>query len=45
LRLFENRVLGGMFGSKGKEAAGGWRELCSEAVDDLYCSPDVMGMG
>jgi hypothetical protein len=38
-------VLGGMFGSKREEVAGGWRELCYEAVVELYCSPDVMGMG
>jgi len=33
-----------MFGSKGEEVAGGCKELCCEAIDDLYCSPDVMGM-
>jgi len=24
-----------------EEVTGGWEELCTEELDDLYCSPDV----
>ena len=43
-RLFENRVLRGIFGPKGEEVAGGWGDLCIEGLHCLYCSPDIMGM-
>jgi hypothetical protein len=32
LRVFENRVLRGIFGQKRNEAAGGWRNLHNEEL-------------
>jgi hypothetical protein len=42
LRVFENRVLRGIFGSKKDEIAGEWRKLHNEELDDLYCSPNIV---
>jgi hypothetical protein len=39
LRLFENRVLRGVFGPMGEEVAGGWRRLHNEELHNLYVSP------
>jgi hypothetical protein len=39
LRVFENRVLRGIFGSKMDEVTGEWRKLHNEGLNDLYCSP------
>jgi hypothetical protein len=36
LRVFENRVLRGVFGPKREEVAGGWRRL--------YSSPNIVSM-
>jgi len=35
LRVFENRVLRGIFGPKTDEVAGEWRKLHNEELNDL----------
>jgi hypothetical protein len=44
LRVFENRVLRGIFGPKRNDVTGKWRKLHSEKLNDLYstkyCSDD-----
>jgi hypothetical protein len=42
LRVFENRVLRGMFGPKGGGVTGEWRKLHSGELHDLYSSPDII---
>ena len=42
LRVFENRVLRGLFGPKKVEATGKWRKLYNEELNDLYCSPNIV---
>jgi len=37
LRVFENRVLRGIFGSRRDEVTGEWRKLHNEEHNDLYC--------
>jgi len=37
LRVFENRVLRGIFGSERDEVTGEWRKLHNEELNDLYC--------
>jgi hypothetical protein len=39
LRVFDNRVLRGIFGPKREEVAGGWRRLHNEELRNLYASP------
>jgi hypothetical protein len=41
LRVFENRVLRGIFKPKRDEAKGEWRKLRSEEFNDLYCSSNI----
>jgi hypothetical protein len=41
LRVFENRVLRRIFGSKRDEVMGGWRKLHNEELRDLYYSPSL----
>jgi len=41
LRMFENRVLRSIFGSKREEVTGEWRKLHNEELIDLYCSPNI----
>jgi hypothetical protein len=40
-RVFENRALRGVFGSKRDEVIGGWRKLHNEELHNLYCSPRI----
>jgi len=42
LRVFENRVLRGIFGPNRDEKTGEWRKLHNEELNDLYCSPNIM---
>ena len=41
LRVFENRALRRIFGSKRDEVTGEWRRLHNEELNDLYCSPNI----
>jgi len=42
LRVFENRVLRGIFGAKRDEVTGEWRKLQNEKLSELYCSRNVV---
>jgi len=42
LRVFENRVLRRIFGSKRDEITGEWRKLHCEELNGLYCSPNIL---
>ena len=42
LRVFENRVLRRVFGSKRDEVTGKWRKLHNEELSDLYCLPNIV---
>jgi hypothetical protein len=42
LRLFENRVLWRIFGSKRDEVTGEWRKLHNEELNNLYSSPSIV---
>jgi hypothetical protein len=42
LRVFENRVLRGIFGPKGDEVTGEWRKLHNGELQNLYSSPDIV---
>jgi hypothetical protein len=42
LRVFENRVLRRIFGSKRDEVTGGWRKLHNEELHNLYSSPSII---
>jgi hypothetical protein len=44
LRVFENRVLRRIFGPKRDEATGEWRRLHKEELNDLYSSPNIIGV-
>jgi hypothetical protein len=37
LRVFENRVLRGVFGGRRDEVTGEWRKLHNAELNDLYC--------
>jgi hypothetical protein len=41
MRVFENRVLRGIFGPKRDEVTGKWRNLQNE-LNDLYASPNIV---
>jgi len=41
LRVFENRVLRRVFGSKRDEVTGEWRKLHNEELKDLYFLPNI----
>jgi hypothetical protein len=42
--VFENRVLRGIFGTKGDEITEGWRKLHNEELHNLYPSPSIIRM-
>ena len=42
LRMFENRVLKRVFGSKRDEVTGEWRKLHNEELNDLYSLPNIV---
>jgi hypothetical protein len=42
LRVFEDRVLRGIFGPKRDEVTGGWRKLHNEELHDLYSSHRII---
>jgi hypothetical protein len=42
LRVFEDRVLRGVFGSKRDEVKGEWRKLHNEGLNDMYSSPTIV---
>jgi hypothetical protein len=42
LRVFENRVLRGIFGPKRDEVMGEWRKLHNGELHNLYSSPDII---
>jgi len=42
LRLFEKRVLRGIFEPKRDEVTGDWRKLHNEELNDLYYSSNVV---
>jgi hypothetical protein len=42
LRVFENRVLGRIFGPSRDEVTGGWRKLHNEELHGLYSSPSII---
>ena len=44
LRVFESRELRRIFGPKRDEVTGEWRKLHSEELNDLYCSPNIVGV-
>ena len=44
LRVFENRVLRKLFGPKRDEVTGEWRKLHNEELNDLYSSPNIVGV-
>jgi hypothetical protein len=41
LRVFENRVLRGIFGPKRDEVTGKWRRLHNKELHALYFSPNI----
>jgi hypothetical protein len=41
LRVFENKVLRRIFGSKKEEVTEEWRKLHNEDLNDLYFSPNI----
>jgi hypothetical protein len=42
LRVYQNRVLRKIFGSKRGEVTGEWRRILIEELNDLYCSPNIV---
>jgi len=42
LRVFENRVLRGIFGPKRDEVTGEWKKLHNEELNVLYSSPNIV---
>ena len=42
LRVFENRVLRGIFGPKRNGVTGEWRKLHNEELNYLYSSPNIV---
>jgi hypothetical protein len=44
MRIFANRVLRKIFGTKKDEVAGDWRRLRNEELHDVYSSPNIFRM-
>jgi hypothetical protein len=44
MRVFENRVLSGIFGPKRDEIRGDWRKLYNKELHNLYPSPNIIRM-
>ena len=44
LRVFENMVLRRIFGPRRDEVTGNWRRLHNEQLNDLYSSPNIVGV-
>ena len=42
MRVFENRVLRRIFGTKVDEVTAEWRKLHNEELNDLYCSSNIV---
>jgi hypothetical protein len=42
LKVFENRVLRRVFGSKRDEVTGEWRKFHNEELNDLYSLPNIV---
>jgi hypothetical protein len=42
LKVFENRMLRRIFGSKRNEVTVEWRKLHNEELNGLYCSPNII---
>ena len=42
LRVFENRMLRGIFGPKRDEVTGEWRKLHNEELSDRYSLPNIV---
>jgi hypothetical protein len=42
VRVFENRMLRRIFGSKRDEVTGEWRKLHNEELINLYSSPNIV---
>jgi hypothetical protein len=42
LRVFENWVLGRIFGPKEDELTRDWRRLHNGELNDMYCSPNII---
>jgi len=42
LRVFDNRVLRRIFGTRRDEVTGEWRKRLNVELNDLYCSPFIV---
>ena len=42
LRVFENMVLGRIFGPRRDEVTGEWRRLHNGELNDMYSSPNIV---
>jgi len=43
-RVFDDRVLRKIFGPKRDEVRGEWRKLHNEELNNLYSSPNIIGV-